>query len=98
MALATFVLPVAVADAESMEAAVRQIEADLDMPLLLRAVRSQSVPLVCPSSPHARMPESSPSLGLKSGQSGSLNPSAWCSGRCSNQVIRKFAPDVVTEA
>ena len=51
MALATFVLPVAVADAESMNAAVQKIEATLDMPLLLRAVRSQSMPLVgapCP--------------------------------------------------
>ena len=48
MALATFVLPVAVADAESMGAAVQKIEAALDMPLLLRAVRSQSMPLVSP--------------------------------------------------
>ncbi len=53
VALATFVLPVAVSDAESMGAAVQKIEAALDMPLLLRAVRSQSMPLVGPPSPCA---------------------------------------------
>ena len=51
MALATFVLPVAVADAKSMGAAVQKIEATLDMPLLLRAVRSQSMLLVGPPAP-----------------------------------------------
>ena len=44
--LATFVLPVAVADAQSMAEAVEKIEAVLNMPLLLRAVCSKSVPLV----------------------------------------------------
>jgi len=44
--LATFVLPVAVADAQSMAEAVEKIEAVLDMPLLLRAVCSKSMPLV----------------------------------------------------
>lgn len=46
MPLATFVLPVAVADAQSMAEAVEKIEAVLDMPLLLRAVCSKSMPLV----------------------------------------------------
>lgn len=46
VSLATFVLPVAVADAQSMAEAVESIDAVLDMPLLHRAVRSQSVPLV----------------------------------------------------
>ena len=50
MALATFVLPVAVADAQTMAEAVDRIEAALGMPLLLRAVRSRSVPLVRPCS------------------------------------------------
>lgn len=46
MSLATYVLPVAAADAQTMAEAVQSIEAALDMPLLLRAVRSQSMPLV----------------------------------------------------
>ena len=46
MSLAAYVLPVAAADARTMAEAVQSIEAVLDMPLLLRAVRSQSVPLV----------------------------------------------------
>ena len=46
MSLATFVLPVAAADAQSMAEAVRNIEAVLEMPLLLRAVQSQSMAMV----------------------------------------------------
>ena len=46
VSLATFVLPVAAADAQSMAGAVRNIEAVLGMPLLLRAVRSQSMAMV----------------------------------------------------
>lgn len=46
VSLATFVLPVAAADAQSMAEAVRNIEAVLEMPLLLRAVRSQSMAMV----------------------------------------------------
>ena len=56
---ATFVPPVAGADAQSMAAAVQRIKAVLDMPLLHRAACSQSVPLVSPAFLSA-CPRSSP--------------------------------------
>ncbi len=46
VSLAGFVLPVAVAGAPSMAEAVQSIDAVLGMPLLLRAVRSQSMAMV----------------------------------------------------
>ena len=46
VSLASYVLPTAAADTQTMSEAVQSIEAALDMPLLLRAVRSQSIPLV----------------------------------------------------
>ena len=54
VALATYVLPVAAADAQTMAEAVQSIEDVLAMPLLLRAVRSQSMPLVSHPAAHAQ--------------------------------------------